>query len=163
MIWCYNLNLYALILFWKIFFFFLKNVYKIATKPKPTEMREGFIEQCLGCSDKAKFGIQCFGWMALPISKSFRKDPLRGWRSFPCKETLSDWFHTWHTSWDEDFLICGEDSCKAQELHFHVNHQNGLSRQCATLETIRAIWVQQEEMLMQFPEILMGHCHPDVE
>ena len=34
---------------------------------------------------------------------------------------------------------------------------------CHIRDLIKAIWVQQEGVLMQFPENLMGHCHPDVK
>ena len=128
MIWCFDLNIYALILFLKIysyfffffffFFFFLKNVYKIATNLSQLRWEKVLLRSCLGCSDKAKSGFQCFRWMAFLIPRNFCKDPLKGCRSSPCKETLGDWFHIWHTSWDEDFLIYGEDSCEAQATNF---------------------------------------------
>ena len=122
MIWCFNLNIYALIIFWKIsllfFFFILKNVYKIATNLSQPRREKILLKQCLGCSDKAKSRFQYFRWMTFPIPRSFHEDPLRGWRSSPCKESLRDWFHVWHTFWDEDFLICGEDSCEAQVTNF---------------------------------------------
>ena len=98
------------------------------------------------------------GWHS-QYPKSFRKDPLRGWRSPPCKEALGDWFHAWHTSWDEDFLICGEDSCEAQVTNFvfHVNCWTGLSRQtCHIWDLRKATWEWQEGMLMQFAKILWG-------
>ena len=96
---------------------FFEKCVQDCNNPKPTKMGEAFVDH-IGMSDKVKFGFQCFKWMAFPISKSFREDPLRGWRSSLCKEALGDWFHAWHTSWDEDFLICGEDSCEAQVTNF---------------------------------------------
>ena len=104
--------------------------------------------------------------MEFPIPRSFCKDPLRGWRSTPCREALDDWFHVWHTSWDKDFLICGEDSHEVQvgNFVFDVNYWTDLSRQTCHIRDLRkATWEWQEGMLMQFLEILMGHYRPDVE
>ena len=102
---------------WSYFDFFF-NVYKIATNLSQLSWEKVSFRQCSGCSNKAKSVFWYFWWMGFPIPRSFCKDPPKGWRSSPCKEVLGDWLHAWHTSWDEDFLICGEDSCKAQVTNF---------------------------------------------
>ena len=48
----FDMDIYALILFWKIFFFFFFFFFffwkMYCNKPKPIEMREGFVETVFG-------------------------------------------------------------------------------------------------------------------
>ena len=72
MIWCFDLNIYALILFWKISFFFEKCV-QDCNKPKLTEMGEGFVEIIPGWVTRPNLGSSVLDGRHSQYPKAFTK------------------------------------------------------------------------------------------